>query len=179
MFHRTKLLPVLYKGHTFTVELTVLRSVRQIDLPDYPSSFEHPFHGLLDLIFPTTILPLKMLLSVGPASSQLQACPLPLDLSHPLQVSLFTPGCSPFASPFYLWPSLHPHCRLMVKGAGALKRKQGHICNLVHSDKCVLSFVLHTVSDECVLIMPWDSSIDSNFPWDRTGCVPQGAEISS
>lgn len=75
MFHRTELLPGLYKGHMFIAELTVLRSVRQIDLPDYPSSFERLFHGLLDLIFPTTILPLKMLLLVGPASSQLQAFP--------------------------------------------------------------------------------------------------------
>ena len=167
------------KDITFTVELTVLRSVRQIDLPDYPSSFEHPFHGLLDLIFPTTILPLKMLLSVGPASSQLQACPLPLDLSHPLQVSLFTPGCSPSASPFYLQPSLHPHCRLMVKGAGALKRKQGHMCNLVHSDKCVLSYVCaHCVrwvcSHHALRLFHWQQ-----LPRDRTGCVPQGAEISS
>lgn len=141
MFHRTELLPVRNKGRMFTVELTVLRSVRQIDLPDYPTSLEHLFHGLLDLIFPTTILPLKMFLSVGPASSQLQACPSPLDLSHPLQVSFLTPGCSPSASPFYLQPSLHPHCRLLVKGAGALKRKQGHMCNFVQSDKSILSFV--------------------------------------
>ena len=157
MFHRTELLPVRYKGRMFTVELTVLRSVRQIDLPDYPTSLEHLFHGLLDLIYPTTILPLKMLLSVAPASSQLQACPSPLDRSHPLQVSFLTPGCSPSASPFYLQPSLHPHCRLPVKGAGALKRKQGHTCYFVRSDvylvRCVCTLCQMSVFSSCLEIL--------------------------
>lgn len=146
MFHRTELLPGLYKGH-----------VRQIDLPDYPSSFERLFHGLLDLIFPTTILPLKMLLLVGPASSQLQACPSPLDLCHPLQVSFLTPACSPSASPFYLH-LLSIRIVGFLKGAGASKRKQEHMCSLVHSDRPVLFFVCAlcqmSVFSSCLEILP-------------------------
>lgn len=144
----------------FTVELTVLRSVQADDLPDYPTSLEHLFHGLLDLIFPTTILPLKMFLSVGHLI-WLQACP------SPLRSVSSSPGLLPhtwllpiYFSSYCLQPSLHPHCRLLVKGAGTW---QGHMCNFVQSDKSILSFgiVAHSVRWVIILIMPWDSSTDS------------------
>ena len=34
MFHQTELLPGRYKGHKFTAQLTVLRSGRQVGLPE-------------------------------------------------------------------------------------------------------------------------------------------------
>ena len=156
MFHRTDLLPVRYKGRMFTVELTVLRSVRQIDLPDYPTSLEHLFHGLLDLIYPTTILPLKMLLSVAPASSQLQACPSPLDLSHRLQVSFLTPGCSPSA------------CSLLFVGCDC--RGRGHALpsqpSLLHSSAPLASSALFLRRETCF-----------SWGWPVTGVSPLCAGI--